>query len=230
MKQIAVYPMLPEFYFRCASLRICMPPGVSVLTNERGFLWTHRTPPVAREYNSYTYLGRLPHYQREEESYDDLVDLLIELALERENDSHMEKFLKRHPGGGGHPTAECREGKEPENRTHANKGGGKGQGILRAMSEAKPETDTLPLFYCKPVNDKGGPCHAPDCDHGSGCVLQLKTHKHIKDGRIVTHQDHLRCTITCGYCGKSCHYEDECHIIKVTLTQHKRQEAERQKA
>ena len=29
-------------------------------------------------------------------SYDDLVDLLIELALERENDSHMEKFLKKH--------------------------------------------------------------------------------------------------------------------------------------
>ena len=27
-------------------------------------------------------------------SYDELVDLLIELALERENDSHMEKFLK----------------------------------------------------------------------------------------------------------------------------------------
>ena len=28
-------------------------------------------------------------------TYDDLVDLLIELALERENDSHMEKFFKR---------------------------------------------------------------------------------------------------------------------------------------
>ena len=31
-------------------------------------------------------------------SYDELVDLLIELALERENDSHMEKFLKKHSG------------------------------------------------------------------------------------------------------------------------------------
>ena len=31
-------------------------------------------------------------------SYDDLVDLLIELALERENDSIMEKFLKKHLG------------------------------------------------------------------------------------------------------------------------------------
>ena len=31
-------------------------------------------------------------------SYDDLVDLLIELALERENDSHMENLLKKHLG------------------------------------------------------------------------------------------------------------------------------------
>ena len=29
-------------------------------------------------------------------SYDDLVDLLIELDLERENDSHIKKFLKKH--------------------------------------------------------------------------------------------------------------------------------------
>ena len=31
-------------------------------------------------------------------TYHDLVDLLIELALERENDSNMDKFLKRHLG------------------------------------------------------------------------------------------------------------------------------------
>ena len=46
-------------------------------------------------------------------TYDDLVDLLIELALERENDSHMEKFLKRHLGRGGTPTPESGEGKGP---------------------------------------------------------------------------------------------------------------------
>ena len=37
-------------------------------------------------------------------TYDDLVDLLIELALERENNSHMEEFLKKHLGRGGTPT------------------------------------------------------------------------------------------------------------------------------
>ena len=46
----------------------------------------------------------------------------------------------------------------------------------------------------------------------------------------MTHQDHFRCTITCGCCGKRCHYEDECHIKKRVSDKHKRQEAERQEA
>ena len=69
-------------------------------------------------------------------SYDEVVDLLIELPLERENDSHMEKFLKKHLGRGGTPTPECGEGKGPKNPTNANQGGGKGGGNLRAMNEA----------------------------------------------------------------------------------------------
>ena len=52
-------------------------------------------------------------------TYDDLVDLLIELALERENDSHMEKFLKKHVGRGGTPTPERGEGKGPEDPQRA---------------------------------------------------------------------------------------------------------------
>ena len=107
-------------------------------------------------------------------SYDELVDLLIELALERENDSHMEKFLKKHLGRGGTPTPERGEGKGPKNPTNTNQRGGKGRGNLRAMNEVKPDAGTPPLFYCKPVNDKGGPCHAPDCDQRSSCMLQMK--------------------------------------------------------
>ena len=102
---------------------------------------------------------------------DDLVNLLIELATERENDSNMEKLLKRHLGRGGTPTPECGKRKGPENPNNANKGGGKGGGSLRAINEVKPETGTPSLFHCKPVNDKRGPCHAPDYDHRSGCVL-----------------------------------------------------------
>ena len=157
------------------------------------------------------------------------MDVLIELALERENDSHMEKFLKKHLGRGGTSTPELGEGKGPKNPTNTNQGGGTGRGNLRAMNEVKPETGTPQLFYCKPVNDKGGPCHAPDCDLRSGCMLQVKRQQHTKDGRTPTHQDHFRCTITCGYCGKRRHYGDECHIKKGESGKHKRQEAERQK-
>ena len=98
------------------------------------------------------------------------------------------------------------------------------------MNEVKPEAGTPPLFYCKPVNDKGEPCHARDCDHRSGCMLQLKRQQHTKDGRTVTHHYHFRCIITCGYCGKRRHYEDECHIKKRDGDKHKGQEAEPQKA
>ena len=64
--------------------------------------------------------------KRRTHAYDDLVDLLIELALERENDSHMENFLNRHLGKGGSPTPERGEEKGPKNPTNTNKGGGKG--------------------------------------------------------------------------------------------------------
>ena len=93
-------------------------------------------------------------------SYNELVDLLIELPLERENDSNMEKFFKKHLGRGGTPTPERGEGRGPKNPTNANQGGGKGRGDLRAMNEVKHDAGTPPLFYCKPVNDNGGPCHA----------------------------------------------------------------------
>ena len=162
-------------------------------------------------------------------SYDKLVDLLIELALERENDSHMEKFLRKHLGRGGTPTTKRGEGKGVKSPTNANQGGGKGRGNLRAMNEVKPHSGTPPLFYWKPVNDKRGLCHDPDCDHRDGCMLQMKRQQLSKDVKTVTHQDHFRCTITCGYCGKRRHYEDECHIKKRESDKLKRQVGERQK-
>ena len=97
------------------------------------------------------------------------------------------------------------------------------------MNEVQPKAGTPPLFFCKHVNDKGGPCHAPDCDHRSSCMLQMKRHLHTKDRKAVTHHDHFRCTITCGYCCKLCHYEDECQKKKRESDKHKRREAECQK-
>ena len=57
------------------------------------------------------------------------------------------------------------------------------------MNEVKPDAGTPPLFYCKPVNDKGGPCHAPDCHHRSSCMLQMKRQQHSKDGKTVVSQE-----------------------------------------
>ena len=56
-------------------------------------------------------------------SYDELVDLLIGIALERENASHKEKFFKKHLGRGGTPTPQRGEGKGPKDPTNANQGG-----------------------------------------------------------------------------------------------------------
>ena len=57
----------------------------------------------------------------------------------------------------------------------------------------------------------------------------MKRQQHSRDGKTVTHQDHFRCTITYGYCGKCRHYEDEWHIKKRESDKVKRQKAERQK-
>ena len=231
--QIEELPMLPEFPSAArVSEYVCdleylfsrmnvgsygaTEPHLWLMSKVPTLTWDHCRTTSERKSRTHTYSG--------------LVDLLIELALERENDSHMDKFLKKHVGRGGTPTPQRGEGKGPKNPTNGNKGGGKGWGNMRAMNEVKLETGTPPLFFCKPVHDKGGPCHAPDCDHRSGCVLQLQRQQHTTDAKTVTHQDRFRCTITCGYCGKRCHYEDECHIKKRESDKHKHQEAERQKA
>ena len=85
--------------------------------------------------------------KRRTDSYDELVDLLIELALERQNDTHMENVLKKHLGRGGTPTPERGEGKGPKNAANANQGGGKGRGNVRAMREVKPDAGTPALFF-----------------------------------------------------------------------------------
>ena len=60
--------------------------------------------------------------------YDDLVDLLMELALVGENDPHIEMFRRRHLGRGATPAPQRGKGKGPKNPTNANKGCGKGGG------------------------------------------------------------------------------------------------------
>ena len=158
-------------------------------------------------------------------SYDDLVDLLIELAMERENDSHMVKYLRKHlqretlaensPGG-----RSC--------QLHPNPGKGHGGQLKHLTETPSSKGKGAPnLFYCRPTRDKDGACHALDCDGRSACMLQLKHTQKAKEGHEVKHQDHFRCTITCGYCGQGRHYEDECHIKRGVSGKHKKAEEER---
>ena len=136
-------------------------------------------------------------------SYDDLADLLMELAMERGNDSHMDEYVRKHLRRET-PTEKAPGGRPPQPRSNAGKGRG---GQLKHMTETpSPKGKGGPnLFYCRPRDDKRGPCHAPDCDGRSACMLQLKRMRKTKDGQEVKHPDHFHCTITCGYCGKRRH-------------------------
>ena len=126
-------------------------------------------------------------------SEDALVDLLIELAMERENDSHMDKYLRKHL------RRETPAEKSPGERSpqpHSKPGKGRG-GQLRHLTETPPSKGkgASNLFCCRPTDDKGGPCHAPDCDGRSACMLQLKRTQKTKDAQEVKHQDHFRCRV-----------------------------------
>ena len=157
-------------------------------------------------------------------AYYHLIDLLMEPAMEKENDSHMNKYgckhmlretaAERNPGG-----------RLSQPHSHRRKGQG---GQLKHMQEAPPSNGkALPhLFYCRLMDHKGRHCHAPDCDVGIACMLQLQR-KEKKNGKEVKHKNHIRCTMTCRFCGKRRHYDNECHIERRESEKHKKAEEEK---
>ena len=52
--------------------------------------------------------------------------------------------------------------------------------------------------------------HAPDCEQRDCFVVQGKRQE-TNTGARPKLPDHYRCTITCAFCGKRKHYEDECY-------------------
>ena len=143
-------------------------------------------------------------------SYDDLVDLLLELAIKRENDSYMDKYLHKHLQR-EIPAEKAPRGRSPQPNSKLGKGCGAHLEQMTETPSSKGKGDSHCL-YCRSTDDKGGPCHAPGCDGRRVCMPQLKRTQKTKDGQEVKHQDHFRCTRMCGYCGKRRHYEAECHI------------------
>ena len=66
------------------------------------------------------------------------------------------------------------------------------------------------LFWCDARDEQGRLLHAPDCDQRDCFVVQGKKQETNTGGKAKL-PDHYRCTITCAFCGKMKHYEDECY-------------------
>ena len=66
--------------------------------------------------------------ERRTHTYDDLVDLFIQRAKERENDSTMENFFKRHLWRCAKPTSDRGESRGYKTPTNPSKGRDKGGG------------------------------------------------------------------------------------------------------
>ena len=124
----------------------------------------------------------------------DLCVLLLELALEKESDQHLNNY---HPGGGGSGS----HGKEYQ-------GSRPGQGTT--PKHARIMENVKELFWCDARDEQGNLQHAPDCEQRDCFVVQGKQQE-TNTGAKAKPPNHYRCTITCAFCGKRKHCEDECY-------------------
>ena len=90
-------------------------------------------------------------------SYDELVGLLIELAMGRENDSHMDKYQRKHLQR-EFPAERPQGERLPQPRSNTRKGKG---GQLKHMRENPPTKGkgAPTILDCHSTDDTGGPCH-----------------------------------------------------------------------
>ena len=127
-------------------------------------------------------------------NYEDLSVLLLELALEKESDQHLNAY---RPGGGGSAShGKGYQGPRP------------GQGTT--PKHARIMGNVQELFWCDARVEHGHLQHAPDCDQRD-CFLVQGKKQETNTGAKPKMPDHYRCTITCAFCGKRKHYEDECY-------------------
>ena len=119
--------------------------------------------------------------------------LLLELALEKESDEHLNAY---RPGGGGSGS-----------QSRAYQGHRPGQGTT--PKNARIMSNVQDLFWCDSRDEQGSLLHAPDCNQPNCLVVQGKKQETDTGGKAKL-PDHYRCTITCAFCGKRKHYEDEC--------------------
>ena len=127
-------------------------------------------------------------------NYEDLSVLLLELALEKESNRHLNAY---RPGGGGSGShGRGYQGHRP------------GQGTT--PKNACIMSNIQDLFRCDARDGQGSLLHAPNCDQHDCFVVQGKKQETNTGGKAKL-PDHYRCTITCAFCGKRKHYHDECY-------------------
>ena len=127
-------------------------------------------------------------------TYEDLSLLPLELALEKERDQHLNAY---RPGGG-------------DSGSHGQGYQGLRPGQGTTLRNARFMSNVQDLFWCDARDEQGCPLHAPDCDKRDCFVVQQKKQETNTGGKDKL-PDHYRCTITCAFCGKRKHYEDECY-------------------
>ena len=126
--------------------------------------------------------------------YEDLCVLLLELALEKESNQHLNNY---RPGGGG-------SGSHGKGYQRSRPGQGTTPKHARIMENDKE------LFWGDARDEQGHLQHTPDCEQRDCFVVQGKKQE-TNTGAKLKMPDHYRCTITCAFCGKRKHYEDECY-------------------
>ena len=128
--------------------------------------------------------------------YEDLCVLLLELALEKESDQHLNNYRPGGGGSGGH--GKGYQGSRP------------GQATTPKHAHARIMENVKELFCCDARDEQGHLQHAPDCEQRDCFVVQGKQQEK-NTGAKAKLPDHYRCSITFAFCGKRKHHEDECY-------------------
>ena len=123
-------------------------------------------------------------------NYEDLSVLLLQLALEKKSDQHLNAYRPGGGGWGGH--GRWYQGHRPrQGTTHKN---------ACIMSNVQD------LFPCDARDKQGSWLHSPDCDQHDCFVVQGRSRRPTlaaRQGRRTTTGD--------AFSGKRKHYKDECY-------------------
>ena len=112
--------------------------------------------------------------------YEDLCVLLLEMALEKESDQHLNNYRPGGGGSGGH--GKGYQGSRP------------GQGTTPKHAHARLMENVKELFWCDARDEQGHLQHASDCEQRDCFVVQGKQQEK-NTGAKAKLPDHYRCTI-----------------------------------